>query len=131
MGLGIGVGGSIGNLEAEAQATEIGASGSNKKGLSYSQERKDGKTKLTVTAKENLDAAVKAKVGLWAGASAGAAGAEISAGDIHGSAKYGNTLSVGFEDDDFSYSDSDDVTRLAKFMVIAMLENMDSNIATR
>lgn len=130
-GLGIGVGGSIGNLGAEAKAAEIGVSGSNKKGFSYSQERKNGKTHLEVTAKESNEAALKAKVGLWAGASAAVAGAEISAGDIHGSAKYGNELSVGFEDDDFNFKDSGDLTRLAKFMVSALLENMDSNVAAR
>ncbi len=131
VGVGIGVGGSIGNLKAEAEAAEIGASGSNKKGFSWSQECKDGKTKLTVTANQNSEAAVKAKVGLWAGASASNAHAEVSVGDIHGSAKYGAISSVGFEDEDFDANDKADVTRLAKFMTCAFLENMDSNVATQ
>ena len=135
IGLGIGVEGSIGNLGAEAKLADVGLKGSNKKTLSLSTEEKDEKTKLTVTAKENSDIAVNAKLGLWAGAKKengiGKFSAEIKAGDVHGNAKYGNYISVGFEDDDFKITDSSDVTRLAQFLTLTFLENMDSNAAIR
>ena len=87
VGLGIGVSGSIGKLEGEAKLADISLSGSNKKGLTFSQEYSSGKNKLTVTAKQNSDAALKAKAGLWAGSKAEKFGAEITAGDVHGIAK--------------------------------------------
>ena len=127
--LGFGVGGSIGYLGADAKAAEIGIKGTNKKGLSVSQEMNDGKTKLTVLAKENNDAAINAKAGLWAETKK--RNKYIDVGEVHGSASYGNTISVGFEDEDFDIKDSVDRNRLVKFMTLVMLENMDSNVAIR
>ncbi|MCH5186791.1 MAG: leucine-rich repeat domain-containing protein [Oscillospiraceae bacterium] len=132
VGIGIGVGGSIGNLEAEAEVAKIGADGSNKKGLSITQEYKGNKNKLSITARENSAVAISAKAGLFAGAKAtGLAGVEASVGDVSGKASLGTTVGVTYEDDDFNINDTDDVWNLSKFMLSVFLDNMNSNAASR
>ncbi len=130
-GLAAGVEGSIGKLEAEAELASVTLDGSNSKSLSLSQGKSNNKTKLTVTATENADAALSAKVGLFAGAKAELAEAKASVGDVHGKVKYGNGVSATFEDDDFNINDSGDVWDLSKFLLSVWIENMDSNVATR
>ncbi len=130
--LGIGVGGKIGNLEAEAEAASVGFDAANKKSLSMTQESVNGKTKLTLTASENAAVALSAKAGLFAGAKAdGIAGSEMSAGEISGKVSYGSGIGATFKDDDFDIHNSDDIWDLSKFMLSMFLESGDSNMATR
>ena len=102
IGIGIGAGGKIGNLEAEARIADIGFDATEKKTLLLTRENVNNKTKLTVTTSENASIALSAKAGLFAGAkSKGIAGSEMSAGDINGKASYGSGIGATFKDDDF------------------------------
>lgn len=130
--VGLGVGGSIGSLEAKASVAEAGVEGSNKKTIHLSQEYVDNKNKISVVTKQNFEAAVEAKAGLFAEAKASDdVTVKASIGDIHGNASYGVTMGMGYEDDDFDINDKNDILGLSKFMLASYLENMTSNVATR
>jgi len=132
VGIGIGVGGSIGNLEAEATLAEIGASGSMSRGISLTQEYEGGKNKVTVSSKQNLEGALDASAGLFAGVETDlGVNVKASAGDVSVGGKVGSVAGVSFEVDDFSLDDEDDVEGVTKFVLCAILDTMGSNAVAR
>lgn len=131
-GLAIGVGGSVGNLEAEATLAEVGASIDRNRGFSIEQSYDGEKISLTMSTKVSAELAGKAELGLFAGVDlVDAAGVEGSVGDINGDGKSGYSVGVAYTDEDFNINDSNDVLNFSKFMASALLENFTDNYALK
>jgi hypothetical protein len=129
VGLSLGVGASVAGFGAEAKAAEIGVKGSKTTGLSFSQEYSNQKNKVVFSASANKDATVSAKAGLFANISQeDIPGVTVSAADISAEASLGQVSTVGYEDSNFNIKDTDDITELAKFLVVASMSNNISNV---
>ena len=131
VGAGIGVGGTIGKLEAEAKLADVGRTFSGKKSISLTQDYREGKNKITFTVKQNDASALNAKAGLFAGLDAGIDGLDLSVGDASMERTVGRTVGVSYEDEDFNLDTPNDVLELSKFYLAALLECSPANALTR
>lgn len=131
VGAGIGVGGTIGKLEAEAKLADVGRTFSGKKSISLTQDYREGKNKITFTVKQNDASAMDAKAGLFAGLDAGIDGLDLSIGDASMERTVGRTVGVSYEDEDFNLDTPNDVLELSKFYLASLLECSPANALTR
>lgn len=132
VGLGFGVEGSIGELEAEAQLAEVGISASMENSISLEQEYDGDKVSLAITSKKGIEFANQAKAGLFAGLNLSSVdGVEISAGEVSGEGERGQSISVGYVDSDFDINDENDIEKMSRVVAAALLENYSHNLAVR
>ena len=135
VGLGFDVGAEVdfgfANLKAKAGVASIGAEGSGENSFSFEQEYANNKHKITLSSKTNYTAAVQAKVGLFADIkSEDVAGVEVDLAEANGKAGYSRFVGASYEDDDFKFSDSQDVWDLSMFMLSALIGTQQGNVAT-
>lgn len=132
VGAGLGAGTSIAAIEADASLVDVGVSGSLTRGLSLSQKYSGGKNKVSVTSRKNLEGAIEAKTGLFAGVNTDlGVNLTASAGDISAESGVGTFAGVTFEDEDFDINDKNDVEQMAKFVLGAALDSMGSNVVAK
>lgn len=132
IGVGVGAGMSIAAIEADASLGEVGMSGSIKRGLSVSQAYSGGKNKVSISTKMNLQGAISAKAGLFAGVTTDlGVNVKASAGDVSGEKSVGAFVGVTYEDEDFDINNKDDVEQMSKFALCAILDSMGHNVVAR
>lgn len=132
LGLSAGVGATLGPVELKASMLEIGVEGSVANGITFEQEYKGGKNKVSLTTKTDAAGALKAKVGLFADAELGK-GLKFTgtAFEANGKAKLGVSAGATTSIDDFDINNKDDVNEISTALLASVLESCGSNLITR
>ena len=117
----------LGKFEFGARLAQLGVGGSREKAMTCTIKQTDGKTKLSLSATENLDAALRATIGLWGEASLGEnASIQICPVQASANATAGNLYTVTYEDDDFNINDTKDLGDVALNLLCFSLECMNT-----
>lgn len=131
VGIGAGVGAEVSEFEAESSLAEANAGGSKETIISVSQEYKNKKNNLKITAKRNSNTFADGKIGLFGKVDAvDIIGAEVNPLEISGKLTTGNFAAISLEFDDFDINNTDDLMTLGKFMFCVSSQQLGSNLLT-
>lgn len=132
LGLSGGVGATLGPVEFKASMVEIGAEGSTASGLTFQQEYKDGKSKVSLTTKIGAEVAANAKFGLFADANLKKSTTlSASLGEIGGKGGVGASAGATITIEDFDINDDADKNAIAEALLASILEATGSNVISR
>ena len=132
IGAKLGAGGKVttanGSLGAEAELASVGVSGKASKVITLENVYKDGVRDLHLSSSEDKNAAVNAKLGLYAGASTAA---ELSLGSVSGDVSQGYTLGKGFYIKNYNPSNAAQRQQIELFLLDTAMGLDGSNVIPR